>query len=127
MNPAPPPLREPTLRVVLLPRDTNEAGTIFGGVILSQLDLAGAVEARKQTTNRIVTVAIKEVEFLSPVWVGDVVSFYTKTTRIGRTSVTVQVTVEAQRRHDPSVVATVTEAEIVYVAVDDKFRPVPVR
>lgn len=116
----------PTLRVVLLPRDTNEAGTIFGGVILSHLDIAGAVEARKHTVRRIVTVAMKEVEFHQPVWVGDVVSFYTRTTRIGRTSISVHITVEAARRADPSQLVKVTEAEVVYVAVDDQFRPVPV-
>jgi acyl-CoA thioesterase YciA len=119
--------RGPTLRVVLLPRDTNEAGTIFGGVILSHLDLAGAAEARKHTTTRIVTVAMKEVEFLAPVWVGDIVSFYTRTTRIGRTSIAVHVDVEAQRRRNPAEIVKVTEAEIVYVAIDDQFRPVPVK
>ena len=120
------PPREPTLRVVLLPRDTNETGTIFGGVILSHLDLAAAVEARKHTPRRVVTVAMKEVEFLAPVWVGDVVSFYTKTTRIGRTSITIHVDVEARRRNDPDTIVKVTSAEIVYVAVDDHFKPVPV-
>jgi acyl-CoA thioesterase YciA len=117
----------PTLRVVLLPRDTNEAGTIFGGVILSHLDTAGAVEARKHTVRRIVTVAMNKVEFIAPVWVGDVVSFYTRTTRVGRTSISVHVDVEAQRRRDPSETVKVTEAELVFVAVDDAFRPIPVK
>ena len=117
----------PTLRVVLLPRDTNEAGTIFGGVILSHLDTAGAVEARKHTVRRIVTVAMNKVEFIAPVWVGDVVSFYTSTVRIGRTSITVHVSVDAQRRRNPAETVKVTEAELVFVAVDDAFHPIPVK
>ena len=114
----------PTLRVVLLPRDTNAYGTIFGGVILSHLDIAGAIEARKNTRHRVVTVAMREVEFLAPVLVGDVVSFYTRTERIGRTSVTVKVDVEVERA-DGSGCVRVTEAEVVYVAVDRKGRPIP--
>jgi acyl-CoA thioesterase YciA len=117
----------PTLRVVLLPRDTNEAGTIFGGVILSHLDIAGAVEARKNTVGRVVTVAMTKVEFLAPVWVGDVISFYTRTTRIGRTSISVHVDVEAQRRSDPTQIVKVTEADLVFVRVDENFKPVPVQ
>ncbi len=117
----------PTLRVVLLPRDTNETGTIFGGVILSHLDIAGAVEARKQTVKRVVTVAITKVEFLAPVWVGDLVSFYTRTTRIGRTSIAVHVDVEAQRRSKPDEVVKVTEADLVFVCVDEHFKPIPVK
>jgi acyl-CoA thioesterase YciA len=118
--------RQPAIRVVLLPRDTNEAGTIFGGVILSHLDLAAAVECRKHGVGRFVTAAMKEVEFVAPVYVGDLVSFYTRTLRIGRTSITVQVDVEAERRSDGQKVK-VTEAEIVYVAIDDQGRPTPVR
>ncbi|HTF56402.1 MAG TPA: acyl-CoA thioesterase [Planctomycetota bacterium] len=118
--------RSPAIRVMLLPRDTNEAGTIFGGVILSHLDLAAAVEARKFANRRFVTAAMREVEFVAPVYVGDIVSFYTRTTRVGRTSVTVHVEVEAERRTDGSKVK-VTEAEVIYVAVDDAGRPTPVR
>ena len=114
----------PTLRVVLLPRDTNAHGTIFGGVILSHLDIAGAIEARKNTPHRVVTVAMHEVEFHAPVFVGDVVSFYSRTERRGRTSVTVKVEVEAERA-DGSGCAKVTEAEIVYVAVGKDGRPAP--
>ena len=115
----------PTLRVVLLPRDTNAHGTIFGGVILSHLDIAGAIEARKQASNRIVTVAMHEVEFHAPVFVGDVVSYYSRTERVGRTSITVKVEVEAERA-DGGGYVKVTEAEIVYVAVDDEGKPVPI-
>jgi acyl-CoA thioesterase YciA len=110
---------------MLLPRDTNAHGTIFGGVILSHLDLAGAIEARKNTRHRIVTVAMREVEFLAPVFVGDVVSFYSRTERVGRTSITVKVDVEAERT-DGSGYVKVTEAEIVYVAVDNDGKPIPV-
>ena len=115
----------PTLRVVLLPRDTNAHGTIFGGVILSHLDIAGAIEARKQTSNRIVTVAMHEVEFHAPVFVGDVVSYYSRTERVGRTSITVKVEVEAERA-DGAGYVKVTEAEVIYVAVDDEGKPVPI-
>ena len=116
---------EPAIRVLLLPKDTNENGTIFGGVILSYIDLAGAVEARKNTDHRFVTVAMHEVVFKRPVYVGDVVSFYTQTVKRGRTSLTVRIHVEAQRQRDPSEVAVVTTAESVFVAVDDKGEPTP--
>ena len=119
--------RDPAIRVILLPRDTNAQGSIFGGVILSHLDLAGVVEARKHADKRFVTVAMKEVEFKQPVFVGDLVSFYTELVRIGNTSITVKVQVEAQRFQDPSKTVQVTEAEIVYVAVDENRRPTPVR
>jgi acyl-CoA thioesterase YciA len=115
----------PTLRVVLLPRDTNAHGTIFGGVILSHLDIAGAIQARKHTRQRIVTVAMREVEFHAPVFVGDVVSFYSRTERVGRTSIAVKVEVEAERA-DGSGRVKVTEAEIVYVAVGEDGKPIPV-
>jgi len=118
---------DPAIRVILLPRDTNAQGSIFGGVILSHVDLAGVVEARRHADKRFVTVAMKEVVFKKPVYVGDTVSFYTRTRRLGRTSVTVHVKVEAQRWANPKQKVTVTEAEIVYVAVDEKGRPTPIR
>ena len=90
-------IRDPTIRVMLLPKDTNGYGTIFGGVIMSHLDLAGAAEARKHTRERVVTAAIDKAEFPAPVFVGDLVSFYTRTIGIGRTSITVFVEVEADR------------------------------
>lgn len=119
--------RDPAIRVVLLPRDTNPQGTIFGGIILSYIDQAGAVEARKTAPRKFVTVAMREVEFHQPVFVGDVVSFYTQTTRVGRTSVTVQVEVEAMRATDPKKIVKVTSAEVVYVAIDDHGQPMLVR
>jgi acyl-CoA thioesterase YciA len=121
------PNRDPAIRVVLLPRDLNAQGTIFGGIILSYIDQAGAVEARKTAPRRFVTVAMRAVEFHQPVFVGDIVSFYTRTLRVGRTSVAVQVEVEAIRASDPKDVVKVTSAEVVYVAIDDQGRPSPLR
>ncbi len=128
--------RIPAIRVLLLPKDTNAYGTIFGGVILSNIDLASAIEARKVAAHRYVTKAMHEVEFHEPVFLGDIVSFYTETVRIGRTSITVRVLVEAERwgTSPTSVDGTghgetvkVTEAEVVLVAVNEHGRPVPIR
>ncbi len=119
----------PAIKVLLLPKDTNAYGTIFGGVILSNIDLASAVEARRVAPRRFVTKAMREVEFHEPVFVGDIVSFYTETVRVGRTSVTVRVLVEAERWGNGQPGAgrgehvKVTEAEVVLVAVDDRGRP----
>lgn len=115
---------QPAIRVIMMPKHTNAYGTIFGGIILSHIDQAGAVEAHRHVSGRLVTVAMREVEFLSPVFVGDLVSFFTETVRIGRTSVTVRVAVEAERRKGTGK-AQVTEAEVVYVNVDDEGRPTP--
>lgn len=120
-------MNEPAIRVILLPRDTNAQGSIFGGVILSHIDLAGVTEARKHAAKRFVTVAMKEVVFKEPVYVGDTVSFYTKTTRLGTTSVTIKVDVVAQRWSDPNLNVPVTEAEIVFVAIDAEGRPTPIK
>jgi acyl-CoA thioesterase YciA len=119
--------RVPAIKVLLLPKDTNAYGTIFGGVILSHIDLASAIEARKHGPRRYVTKAMREVEFHQPVFLGDIVSFYTETVRVGRTSVTVKVTVEVEHwgaGHGESV--TVTEAEVVLVSVDEEGRPTPI-
>ena len=114
---------DPAIRLTLLPRDTNPQGTIFGGVILSYIDIAGAVEAHRRTgVERFVTVAMREVVFHEPVFVGDLVSFYAQTTRIGTTSITVSVVVEAERYGGTSERIKVTEAEVVYVAVDANRR-----
>ncbi|MCS6884436.1 MAG: acyl-CoA thioesterase [Acidobacteriota bacterium] len=118
--------RNPSIRVAMMPRDTNAFGTIFGGVLLSYIDLAGGIEAQKHTRHRIVTVAMREVIFHKPVFVGDIVSFYTETKKIGRTSITVKVNVEAERLVGAYERVEVTEAEVVYVAVDENRRPVPV-
>jgi acyl-CoA thioesterase YciA len=111
----------------MLPRDTNAYGTIFGGVILSYIDLAGGIEARKRTGKKIVTKAMREVVFVAPVFLGDLVTFYTTTRRIGHTSITIDVEVESERL-GPSgnkEVVKVTEAEVVYVAVDENGRSTP--
>jgi acyl-CoA thioesterase YciA len=118
---------ELAIRVSMLPRDTNPGGTIFGGVILAHLDQAGGIEARKHADKLFVTVAMHGIEFIAPVFVGDVVSFYTRTIRMGRTSVTVGVTVEAMRYHDSDQVVRVLEAEAVYVAVNEDRRPIPIK
>ena len=121
------PDRVPAIKVMLLPKDTNALGTIFGGVILSHIDLASAVEARKAAPHRYVTKAMREVEFHAPVFVGDIISFFTETVRVGRTSITVKVLVEAERwGSGKGERVTVTEAEVVLIAVDDLGRPIPV-
>ena len=113
-----PPDSEPAIRVVMMPRDTNAAGTIFGGVILSQLDLAASIEAHKHHQGMLVTVAMNKVEFKQPVHVGDLVSFYTETVKVGRTSVQTRVCVWAQRRFGDGEHIPVTEAHVTMVAVD---------
>ena len=120
-----PPRPHPAIRVMMMPRDTNAHGTIFGGVLLSYIDQAGAVEARKHTPHKFVTVAIERVEFKQPVYVGDVLSFNTELVKVGRTSMTIRVFVEAERFTDPTTLIPVTEATLVYVAVNDFGRPVP--
>jgi len=118
------PHHDPAIRITLLPRDTNPQGTIFGGIILSYIDMAGAVEAHRRTAiERFVTVAMREVMFHEPVFVGDLVSFYAETLRIGTTSITIRVIVEAERHGGTtSERIRVTEAEVVYVAVDANRR-----
>ena len=122
------PTAEPAIKVLLLPKDTNALGTIFGGVILSHIDLASAVEARKTAPHRYVTKAMNGVEFHAPVFVGDLVNFVTETTRIGRTSITVKVVVEAERwGAGQGERVRVTEAEVVLVAIGPEGTPVPIR
>ncbi len=123
----PPPERNLSLRVITMPKDTNQYGTIFGGVILSYIDQAGYVEARRHgagASQRWVTVALDRVEFKQPVHLGDVVAFYTLATRLGTTSVTVKVEVEAER-YDSGQTVAVTEATITLVCVDRDGKPVP--
>jgi acyl-CoA thioesterase YciA len=117
--------RVPAIRQVMMPRDTNANGTIFGGVILSQIDLAAAIEAHRWHPGRIVTVAMDQVEFKRPVHVGDLVSFYTETVRRGTTSVTVRVDVWAQRRFGSNERVAVTQADVTMVAVDMQGKKTP--
>jgi acyl-CoA thioesterase YciA len=118
--------RVPAIRVVMMPKDTNALGTIFGGVILSYIDQAGAVEAHRHCPGRIVTVAMREVVFHAPVFVGDLVSFWTHTVKLGNTSVTVHVEVEAERGHPGGPKVKVTEADVVFVHVGQDGRPLPI-
>lgn len=104
----------------MMPRDTNAHGTVFGGIILSYIDIAGGVEAIRHTRhNRFVTVAMKEVLFHQPVFIGDLVSFYAVTTRVGNTSISIHVDVEAERFGTPGVLVKVTEADLTFVAIDE--------
>ena len=118
---------EPAIRVLMMPRDTNAHGTIFGGVILSYIDQAGAIEARRQGLQFMVTVSMDRVVFHEPVHVGDLVSFWTETLRIGTTSITTKVTVEAIRSGTPNARVTVTEAQVVYVNVGEDRKPKAIR
>jgi acyl-CoA thioesterase YciA len=127
--------RVPAIKVVMMPKDTNAHGTIFGGVILSNIDLASGVEAFKVAPHRYVTKAMREVEFHQPVFVGDLVSFFASTVRVGHTSVTIRVEVEAERWGWNAASGgvgrgervKVTEAEVILVAVDGDGRPVSIR
>jgi acyl-CoA thioesterase YciA len=112
-------LRNAAIRLTMMPRDTNAHGTIFGGIILSYIDVAGGVEAVRHTGHdRFVTVAMKEVIFHEPVFVGDLVSFYATTTKLGNTSITIKVIVESERAGSQGQTVRVTEAEVVYVAIN---------
>ena len=114
--------REPTLRVLPMPADANHTGDIFGGWIMAQVDLAGAVPAMRVAAGRVATVAVNSFVFKQPVFVGDIVSLYADIVRIGRTSITVSVEVYAQHRGAAGA-AKVTEAVLTYVAVDENRRP----
>ncbi|MGI8554814.1 MAG: acyl-CoA thioesterase [Pyrinomonadaceae bacterium] len=119
-NPKPQIERNAAIRLTMMPRDTNAHGTGFGGIILSYIDVAGGVEAVRHTGHdRFVTVAMKEVIFHEPVFIGDLVSFYAETTRLGNTSISIHVTVEAERFGSPhGQKVTVTDAEVTYVAIN---------
>ncbi|HIG86981.1 MAG TPA: acyl-CoA thioesterase [Planctomycetes bacterium] len=121
-----PPESCPSIRRLMLPRDTNAVGTIFGGVILSEVDLAAAIGASENHTGSVVTVSMDKIDFKAPVYVGDLVSFYAKTERVGRTSITVRVDVWAQRRFGGADMQYVTEAMVTMVAVDKDMKPIPV-
>lgn len=119
--------RFPSIRVTMLPKDTNAFGTIFGGVILSYIDLAGAIEARRHYSHRFVTKAMREVAFVAPVYLGDLVTFFTRVTRVGNTSITIDIEVEAERlgAENNRKTVKVTEAQVIYVAVDTNGSPTP--
>jgi acyl-CoA thioesterase YciA len=110
---------DPAIRITMMPRDTNAHGTVFGGIILSYIDVAGGVEAVRHTHHdRFVTVAMREIIFLQPVFIGDLVSFYAETVKVGNTSITVKVIVEAERFGNHGQTIRVTEADVTYVAIN---------
>ena len=117
------PDKEPVLRVVPMPGDTNQHGDIFGGWIMAQVDVAGGVVAARHARGRVATVAVNSFTFKQPVLVGDLVTFFGDVTRIGRTSITVDVEVFAQRNPKDTVTVKVTEASLTYVAVGADRRP----
>ena len=117
---------DPAIRVLMMPSDTNSHGTIFGGVILSHLDQAGAITARRYSPKKYVTVALDTVVFKEPVFVGDLLSFFGTVVRVGRTSLTVRMSVFADRFTEPLTRVKVTEADAVFVAIDDDRNPIPI-
>jgi len=119
------PQREPVLRVVPMPADVNQHGDIFGGWIMSQVDITGGILAARRARGRVATVAVNSFTFKEPVSIGDIVTFYGDITRVGRTSVTIDVEVFAQRNPDDLVTVKVTEASLTYVAVGEDGRPRP--
>jgi acyl-CoA thioesterase YciA len=118
--------REPVLRVMPMPADANSTGDIFGGWIMSQVDIAGAIPALRMARGRVATIAVNSFVFKQPVLIGDLVSFYAKVVRVGRTSITVDVEVFAQRGVPQEVTVKVTEATLTYVAVDNNRKPRPI-
>jgi acyl-CoA thioesterase YciA len=118
--------QSPAIRVLMMPRETNAHGTIFGGIILSYIDQAGAVGAIGAGCHRVVTVAMNKVEFHQPVFVGDLVSLYTQVEHTGRTSIVIHVDVRARRQRGTGEEVRVTEATVTYVNIDDAGRPIPI-
>ena len=117
------PADHPTLRVMPLPSDANVHGDVFGGWIMSQVDIAGAIPAARRANGRVATIAVTSFVFKNPVLVGDLLSFYSRVVRTGRTSITVEVEVYAERNRLQAETVKVTEATLVYVATDDQRRP----
>jgi acyl-CoA thioesterase YciA len=121
-----PPSGEPSIRQVMLPKDTNPDGDIFGGVILSMIDEAAEVEAQRQARHRYVTVAMDSIQFHQPVRVGDIVSLWCRTERIGRSSICIHVDVLANPRWSEDEYK-VTEAMVTLVAINQDYRPIPIQ
>ncbi|HEX4858572.1 MAG TPA: acyl-CoA thioesterase [Usitatibacteraceae bacterium] len=115
--------RQPVLRIIPMPADTNAHGTIFGGWVMAQVDLAGSVPAVQRARGKVVTVSVNSFQFKQAVLVGDLVSFYAEVVKVGRTSITVDVVVYAQRQRYGTEVVKVTEAQLTYVAIDDQRKP----
>ena len=117
------PQREPTIRVAAMPSDANYTGDMFGGWLMGQVDIAGSIHALHRAKGRVVTVAVNSFVFKQPLFIGDVVSFYTRIVKVGRTSITVEVEVYAQRDPAKPICVKVTEATLVYVAVGEDRKP----
>lgn len=120
-----PPSQQPAIRVTMMPKDTNAVGSIFGGVILSLIDQAAFVEASRQAPRKFVTVAMDKIEFHKPVQMGDIVSLWAETSRIGRSSITLRVDVLARSRYSDEEVR-VTSAEVTMVSIDESGNPTPI-
>ena len=117
------PDKQPVLRITAMPKDTNPGGSIFGGWLMSQIDIAGAVVALNQAKGRVTTVKVNHIEFIHPVMVGDLISFYASVYKTGRTSLTVNVEVYVQRNPSEPQIMKVSTAELIYVALDDDRKP----
>ncbi|MCX7192113.1 MAG: acyl-CoA thioesterase [Proteobacteria bacterium] len=117
------PERQPTLRLVAMPGDCSYTGDVFGGWIMAQVDIAGSIPAVHRARGRVATVAVNSFHFKQPLFMGDVVSFYARIEKVGRTSITVDVEVYAQRDPAEPVCVRVTEAKLTYVAVDENRKP----
>jgi acyl-CoA thioesterase YciA len=117
------PQREPTIRVAAMPSDANYTGDMFGGWLMGQVDIAGSIPALHRAKGRVATVAVNTFVFKQPIFVGDVVSFYTRIMKVGNTSITVEVEVYAQRDPAKPTCVKVTEATLTYVAVGDDRKP----
>ena len=117
------PQREPTIRIAAMPSDANYTGDMFGGWLMGQVDIAGSIPALHRAKGRVATVAVNSFVFKQPIFVGDVVSFYTKIVKVGNTSITVEVEVYAQRDPAKPTCVKVTEATLTYVAVGEDRKP----
>lgn len=117
------PNREPTIRVAAMPSDANYSGDMFGGWIMGQVDIAGSIPALHRAKGRVVTVSVNSFVFKEPIFMGDIVSFYAEIIKVGRTSITVDVQVYAQRDPAKPVCVKVTEAVLTYVAIGEDRKP----
>ncbi len=115
--------RQPEIKIVAMPKDTNPGGSIFGGWIMSQIDVAAGITALERAKGRVVTVAVNSIEFHEPVFVGDIISCYTEIIKTGNTSITIKVEVFSQRNPSNIETVKVTEAELTYVALDENRKP----
>jgi acyl-CoA thioesterase YciA len=120
-----PPEKDLAIRVMAMPADTNAAGDIFGGWLMSQVDIAGSIIARRRANGRTVTVGVDSFQFKQPVFVGDLISCYASITRVGRTSLTINVKAFAERQQETHEIILVTDADLTYVAVDEDRKPRP--